>query len=133
MKTLAVVIALSLTVPVLAEEPHKINFTSVLTDQDDQAMTECADNPAPKTDAECKVRHPVTLGMVVLRALVMPEQGLAPEESLKRGQLALSVYKAEAAVLTAEDTALIKKQMAKVYSPLITARAIPILDPATAK
>lgn len=122
-----------LSIPALAEEPRKINFTTVMLNQDDKVMTECADDPAPKKDAECKVMQNVTLGMVVMRALVVPEQGLAPDISLKRGQLALRVYKSEDAVLTAEEITSIKTQMAKVFSPLVIARAFPILDPATPK
>lgn len=117
----------------LADEPRKINFTAVITNQDDKAMRECADDPAPKKDEECKVWQNVTLGMIVLRALSMPEQGLAPDVSLKRGQLALRVYKSEDAVLTAEEIASIKTQLAKMFSPLLIARAFPMLDPATAK
>lgn len=116
--------------PALAE---KINFGTVLTDQDNNPMLECADNPAPKTDAECKQRQPVTLGMITLRALAQPEQGLAADESLKRGQLGLRAYKAESIELTAEDLSVIKRQIAKIYNPLIVARTFPILDPATAK
>lgn len=114
-----------------ADEPRKVDFQTVLTDQDGEPMTECIDDPLPKGGEVCKVKRPVTLGTVSLRSLAAAEQGLAPDESLKRGQLAISVYKSAGAQLTAEETALIKKQISKFYSPLIVMRAFPLLDPAT--
>lgn len=133
MRYIAIFISVLYVTSALAEEPRKINFTTVMLNQDDKPMLECVDDPPPKKDEACKVQQPVTLGMVVMRALVMPEQGLAPDVSLKRGQLALHVYKSEDAILTAEEITTIKTQMAKIYSPLVIARAFPILDPATAK
>lgn len=130
---LAFALALALSTSALAEEPRKINFTEALTDMDGVVMTECADKPVPKTEAECKAQQPVTLGVVALRALVQPEQNVSPDDGLKRGQLALAVYKAEDAKLTAEEISLIKKQMAKIYSPLVIVRAFTMLDPASAK
>lgn len=133
LRTSSLLLMATLSFPAFAEEPRKINFTTVILNQDEKPMRECADDPAPKKDEECKLWQSVTIGMVVMRALAMPEQGLAADVSLKRGQLALRVYKAEDAVLTAEEVTTIKTQMAKMYSPLVIARAFPILDPATAK
>lgn len=115
-----------------AEPPRQINFTVPILNQDNKPMRECADDPAPKKDEECKTWQAVTLGMLALRALAVPEQGLAAEASLKRGHLAMRVYKAESLVLTADEIALIKTQIAKAYSPLIVAITFPMLDPATA-
>src|SRR5262245_23181367 len=109
MKLASVFLVLT-TAYALGAEPNKVDFTAVLMDQDNKPMMECADNPAPRSDAECKIRHSVTLGMIALRALSMPEQGLAPEKSLERGQLALRVYKSEDVVLKAEEITLIKAQ-----------------------
>jgi hypothetical protein len=116
-----------------ADEPRKINFTEVLTDQDGFVMTECADIPAPKSEDVCKVHRPITLGMLAMRALAAPEQGIAADESLKRGQLAISVYKSEGAQLTVEEIALIKKQIAKFFGPLVVVKTFALLDPAQAK
>jgi hypothetical protein len=113
-----------------ADEPRKIDFQTVLVDQDGKGMTECADDPAPKGEEVCKVRRPVTLGMLALRALSAPEQNLAQDESLKRGQLALSIYKSASAQLTVEEIALIKKQIAKFFGPVVVARSFSLLDPA---
>lgn len=108
-----------------ADAPRKIDFTVVLTDQDDRPLQECAE----PDDRECKVKRPITLGSIALRALSAQEQGLSPDESLKRGALAMSVYKASAAELSADEISLIKRQIAKIASPFIVARAFPILDP----
>lgn len=112
-----------------ASEPRKIDFTQVVTDQDNGPILECADQPAPRDDRDCKTRRPVTLGMLAMRGLTIPERDLPPEENLKRGQLALSVYRSTGAVLTAEEITLIKKQLAK-FGPLIVVRTYTMLDPA---
>lgn len=108
----------------IAADIHKIDFTQVLIDQDGATMAECVDPP------DCKAKRDITLGSVAMRSLAAPEQSITPEESLKRGQLALSVYKSPGAELTAEEIALIKKQVAKTYGPLVVARVFPMLDPA---
>lgn len=126
----AVSAALLFALPAFAaDEPRKIDFTVNMVDQDGEVLMECAENPPPAKAEECKAKRPVTLGMVAMRAVAAQEQGLAPEESLKRGQLALSIYKSPAAQLTAEEVALIKKQVAKFYAPLLVVRAFAILDP----
>ncbi len=119
-------IALLLLLPLAgsAANSRQIDFTVVLLDQEGEPMSECADPP------DCKAKRAFTLGMAASRALLAPEQNLAPEESLKRGQLALSLLKATAAELTAEEIALLKKQIAKAYGPLVVARSFPLLDPA---
>lgn len=116
-------------VAVAADDVRKIDFTTIMVDQDDHQLTECAD-PA---DKECKDKRPITLGMVCMRALINPEPGLKPEDSLKRGKLALDIYKANAAQLTAEEITTIKAQIAKAYGPLVVVRVFPLLDPVTAK
>jgi hypothetical protein len=127
-----IILLLALGPAAAADAPRRIDFTSPIIDQDNEPMTECADNPLPKDDRDCKARRVITLGMVALRALTVPEQGLSGEEGLKRGQLALMVYRSPGAELTAEEVSLIKKQIAKFYSSLVIARAFPMLDPATA-
>lgn len=110
-----------------ADEPRKIDFTTVLNDPDGEPLQECIDPP------DCKTKKAMTLGYVAMKSLVMAEAGLGPDESLKRGHLAISVYKSTGAQLTAEEVALIKRQIAKGYSPLVAVRAFVILDPASAK
>lgn len=129
MRFVAAILAACLATSAFAEEARKIDFTTVLLDQDGKPMLECAD----VGDRECKEKKPLTLGAASMRALAAPEQGLDPSASLKRGQLALSVYKSTGSVLTAEDITLIKTQISKIYTPLVSARAFPLLDPASGK
>lgn len=110
--------------------PTKVDFTAVITDENDQPIVECVEPVQPIAQPDCKNRKTWTLGLISMRALASPEQGLPPEDSLKRGQLALSVFHAKDAVLTVEDIAVIKKRIAMIYGPLITVRAWRLLDPA---
>lgn len=117
--------------PAFSEAARRIDFTTALYDADGKVITECIDDPAPKEFQDCKSRRPVTLGTVTMRALTAPEQNLLADESLRRGQLALVVYKSTGAALTTDEITLIKKQIAKFYAPMIVVRAFPILDPAS--
>jgi len=108
--------------------PKRIDFTTVLKTPDDTPLLDCADEiPNPN---DCKVIRPLTLGIAVYKALTMPEQGLTPEVSWKRGHLGYILYKDTDATLTAEDIATIKTQLAKRWGPAVTAQAFPLLDPA---
>lgn len=111
-----------------ADESRKIDFTTVLMDANGEAMFECT----PPDDKSCTAKTSVTLGIVAMRALAAYEAGLSADESLKRGQLALSVYKASAAALTVEEIGTIKKVIAKSWSPVVVARTFVLLDPAVA-
>lgn len=130
----AAIAAILWSIPSIAADGRKIDFTVVLTDADDQPIIECADpqNVDPSNPA-CKTKRPFTLGTAAERALVSPEQGITPEESLMRGQLGLSVMHSAGATLTAEEVALIKKRIAANYPPLVVARTFPLLDPAAVK
>lgn len=128
-KFIVAAIMLLATAAYAADDVRKVNFSEILADQDDQPITECADDPLPKDGRDCHERRPVTLGMVALRALVIPEQGLSPEDSVKRGALGLSLYKATAVEVSPENVVLLKKQISKAYGPLIAVRAARILDP----
>lgn len=110
----------------------KIDFTVILDDADGQPIYECSDPGinTPATDPGCKAKRGVTLGLIAMRSLVAAEQGITADESLMRGQLALSVMKSNGAELKAEEVALIKKRIAAVYGPLIVARSFPLLDAA---
>lgn len=115
-----------------ADEGRTVDFTTVIRDQDDNPITECAD----QSDRECKKTKEVTLGSVAFKALTNIDRDsagrvteLSPDESVKRGQLGLSIYKATSAKLTAEEIALIKKQISKIFSPMIVVRTFAILDP----
>jgi hypothetical protein len=77
-------------------------------------------------------QEPITLGAVISTALLTPfpdEQNLSGEEKTKRFLLALKVHQGRDAGLTADETALIKKLVAKLYGPLIVGRVWAIIDP----
>jgi hypothetical protein len=73
-----------------------------------------------------------TLGMVATRALLasLPdEQSLSGEDKFKRFTLAMRIKDGGEVPISAEDIALLKKLIGKVYSPLVVGRAFPLLDP----
>lgn len=111
-----------------ADDTRKVDFLVVLKDPDGDALTECV-KPDDKGECVGGPRRSITLGMVSMRALIVPERDITPEQSLIRGQLALSVYKSPGISLSAEEIVLIKKQIAKAFSPAIVVRAFPLLDP----
>jgi hypothetical protein len=108
------------------------DFSAPITDQTGKPVPLCAD----KTP-DCE--KPMTLGRVVGIALFStfpdesdPRTGTAPsgEEKVKRAKLALEVFDGGQHDLTAEETALAKKLVAKAYAPLVVMRAWELLDPA---
>jgi hypothetical protein len=118
----------------LAADARSINFATVITNEDGKPYVECTDPPtAESTDPACKAQHDLTLGIIAFRALSRPEQGVAAEDNLLRGNLALRVYKAGELSLSVEEIALIKKRIGVVFAPVVVARCFPLLDPATAK
>jgi hypothetical protein len=123
MKFLLVVAAVLASSSAMAQG-RQIDFQTVMLDENDKPMMECID------PQDCKDRRPLTLGIVAMRSLANPEQGLDGAKSLKRGQLALRVYKAGPLSLPAEEIAEIKERITKMYGPLVVARAFDILDPA---
>lgn len=130
-RTFALMLAL-VSLPAFAAEDRLIDFTTVIKNQDGVALVECAD----LTDRECKQTRVVTLGSVAFSALTnvvrdpagRPET-IPAEESVKRGQLGFRIYKSADAKLTAEDIALIKQQIGKMFNPMIVVRAFEVLDP----
>lgn len=80
---------------------------------------------------------PLTLKRVAVMALhaTLPgEERLAGDEKLRRGLLALDIFKAETAIaLKVEDTALIKRLVGQTFGPQVVAQAWPLLDPKAAK
>jgi len=105
-------------------EAREINFSAIVTDQDGAPILDCV-------GAGC-TGPPLTLGSAAMRALVATfedDKNLPGEEKFKRGELALRVYKGGTVDLSAEDVALIKKQMAKGYGPIVVLRTWKLIDP----
>ena len=74
----------------------------------------------------------VTLGDVAVRALMslaQDEQSLAGEEKFKRFALAMRLKDGGEVAVSAEDIAMLKKLIGKLYTPLVVGRAFPLLDP----
>lgn len=111
-----------------------INFSTVLTDQDDNPIMDCAKvdaGPPPKCAQETKM----TLGRIALGALNKQDQGLTDTDNVTRYYLMLKVYRAvEPIELSGGDVDLIRRQIVKTgYPPLWVGRALEILDPAGMK
>jgi hypothetical protein len=100
------------------------DFTALITDIDGAAIE---DGTADK--------KPFTLGDAAVKALVTPypdEPNLAAEEKFKRAELAFRIRNKPDLVMSAEETAMVKKLIGKAYAPIVVFRAWPMLDPTTA-
>lgn len=74
---------------------------------------------------------PVTLSTICSSALLAPyedEKNLDGGEKVKRFKLASQVYDGGEQEITVEDAALLKKLVAKAYTPLIVGRAYALLE-----
>lgn len=116
----------------LAAETAPVDFTAAILDFDGEPLNECADRDAKPGDT-CKVLKVVTLGVVTTRAMCAGEQNAQPDEMFKRCQLGIQTQKSNAAILSPEEKASFRKQIARVYGPqsgLIVFRATALIDPA---
>jgi hypothetical protein len=103
-----------------------IDFTAVLKDQDEMPMK---DIMTMQNNGGVDVI--LTLGRAASHALNVQSQAeadLSGEEKFNRGMLAFKIRDSASCELKVEDVALIKKQMAKLYSPIVIYRAYPLLD-----
>lgn len=75
-----------------------------------------------------------TLGSICASALFASypdEQNLSGEDKVKRAALAMKLYNGGEVSLSAEETALVKRLVAKAYAPLVVYRSWSMLDPTT--
>ncbi|MGU3661122.1 hypothetical protein [Methylobacterium fujisawaense] len=81
--------------------------------------------------------HPeLTIGKAIVAALINvypDEQSVSGEEKMRRFVLAQRIALGTDIDLTAEDTALAKKMVAKCYGTLVVGRVWAVLDPASAR
>jgi hypothetical protein len=72
-------------------------------------------------------------GVAVEALLLVDAQGLSADEHLSRYGLAQRIHKANGAgvELTVEEIALVKRLLAKGYTPGVVGAAVEILDPAS--
>lgn len=124
MRSTFVLLLALLTTPAFA-----IDFSVKLTDSDGQPIKVCVD---PRPQPECVKEVEMTLGVVVRNALYQSypdERELSGDEKFKRAELAQALTGAGEVKVKAEDIALMKKLVAKLYGPLIVYRAWQLLDP----
>jgi hypothetical protein len=111
------------------------DFSAKILDFNNKPVIDDAVCPAD-TSGKRPCATEVTLGDVSVRALmaVAPdEQNLAGEEKFKRFVLAMKIKDGGEVALSAEDIALLKKLIGKIYAPLVVGRAFPLLDPGEKK
>lgn len=126
-----------------ADDPRKIDFTQVITNQDGEPLKECAKDEETSVPGQrkCIDFTPITLGMLSLRALTVQypqEAAVTGEDQIRRAILAEAIYKNTSVTLDGKDTTLICDAIAKFVSKtgqnmLITLRAWQIIDPARTK
>lgn len=102
-----------------------IDFTQVIKDQDDKPLQ---DFITQQTNGGKDIT--LTLGRAVSHALMAQDQGetISGEDKFHRGMLAFKVRDAVSCDVKVEDVVLMKKQIAKLYSPIVVYRAFPMLD-----
>lgn len=125
MKLLKIAFAFALSITCSVAIAASVDFTQQLVDVDGKPMI---DDAASKDGAPIKV----TLSKVSVIALLSDyrdEQNISPEEKFKRWQLAQKIHDANAAQLSAEDVALIKKLVGKRFAASIVGPVFQIIDP----
>ena len=123
----SLLLLLALAVPASAAD-----FSAKILDMNNKPVI---DDTACPADAAGKrpCMSEVTLADVSVRALMavaQDEATLAGEEKFKRFSLAMRIKDGGKIDLSAEDTAMLKKLIGKLYAPLVVGRAFPLLDPA---
>jgi hypothetical protein len=126
---LGAVAATALPRPALAAE-RTIDMTVPLVDEIGRpAKDVLAREPDDPTCAHCPV---LTLGHAIAHALfaTLPgDKNESAEQKWARGVLADRVRDNKAAALSAEELALIKRDLAEAYGSLVIMQTFPLLDP----
>lgn len=120
--------ALLVSLPAIAGEPNKIDFTQPVLDQHG--------NLAHQTDDKSPI---ITIGDVAAAALLRPpaqdarmQQQPDPIKLAKRAILAQRIESAKDAALTAEEISEIKSSIA-IFPPITVLRVLEAIDPASVK
>lgn len=101
----------------------RLNFAQVLTGLDGKPIMDGAGSSA----------KPLTLSTVAVYALeatLEEDRQSSGEQKFQLDQLARKVYDNRDAVLTVDETALLKKRIGEAYGPLVVGAAWRLLDPA---
>lgn len=119
----------------LATSAQAADFSAKILDLNNKPVIDDTVCPADSSGKRpCTTE--VTLGDISVRslmAIVQDEQNLAGEEKFKRFVLAMKIKDGGEIAVSAEDVALLKKLIGKIYSPLVVGRAFPLLDPGEKK
>lgn len=108
------------------------DFTAPIRDDDGQPL--CVDEKAKP--GECPADKVFTLATAVRNALYatyQDEQNISGDEKYRRAELGQGLRGATDLKLKAEDVALIKKMVAKLYGPLVVRDVWNLLDPPAGK
>lgn len=112
----------------ISSSAEAVDLTKVLVNDEGKPMCMIS----IKDTEECPIDKVAILGKVVKTALytMFPdEQNLSGEDKYKRAELAQSMTGAVEIKPKAEDIALMKKLVAKLYGPIIVYQAWQELDP----
>lgn len=104
-----------------------IDFSTILLDLSGEPIK---DNIAMQINGGLDLD--LTLGRAASHALCASypdENNLGGDEKFRRGLLACKVYPGGQHELSPEDVTLLKKLVAKAYSPIVVIKAWPLLDP----
>lgn len=128
----AAVITMSLSSAAMADDSRRIDFTATIKGLDGAPFQACV-NPDPVRKI-CGATPDLTLGVLAVSALGMPEHGLPLDEQVHRGLLAEKVRNSKAEALTSDEITLIKNQIGKLdLNTIEVTAAVRLLDPASVK
>ena len=101
----------------------KVDFSQIMCDLDGNILTEQPGNPEARPIA---LR---TLAVNSLMAFGDDDKNMSGEEKVKRYDLAFMIHnsKDEPIEIAVEDVALIKKQVGRIYAPLLVGQAWKLL------
>jgi hypothetical protein len=135
----AIIVGSSLSVFIVtawAESGYIVDMTTVLMGEDGRPARDVfAKDPVAKgqedPDPRCEKCPALRLGVAVSHALFasFPEDHDTPDQKWARAVLAQRVSEEKAAQLTAEEVAVIKRQLGKAYGGIVLMQAFPLLDP----
>ena len=111
---------------------HAVDMTAVMLDDNGRPAADfSAREEKDEADPLCRKCPRLTLGRAVAQALfaAFPEDRDTAEQKWARAALAQRVRNDPAAVLTAEEIAVVKKQLGKAFGGVLLMQAYPLLDP----
>src|SRR5437764_299830 len=113
-------------------KPHTIDMTVVLRNEAGTPAIDEYDFIPTRELPRCENCPPLTLGHAIAHALFAQfpdERDLSAEQKWARGALAMRARDAKDAALSAEEVAVVKRLLAKLYGPIVVVQAFPLLDP----